>query len=144
MSEQTLSLATEIETVKEIYAAINRNDIPAAIKSFDPQAERVEPPGFPSAGTYRGHAAIQEHLSKGRGSWAEGVCEPEQLIAVGDKVVVFLHVRVRLKDRTDWIDGRFADVCTFCDGKIIELRTFGERQDALEWAGVKALDATPN
>ena len=144
MSEQTSPLAAEIEKVKQIYAAINRNDIPAVIAFFDPQAERVEPPGFASAGTYRGHAAIQEHISKGRGSWAEGVCEPEQLIVVGDKVVVFLHVRVRLKDRTDWIDGRFADVCTFRDGKIIELRTFGERQDALEWAGVKALDATSN
>ena len=144
MNQQTPAQSADIETVKKIYAAINRNDIPAAIEFFDPQAERVEPPGFPSAGTYRGHAAIHEHISKGRGNWAEGVCEPVQLIAAGDKVVVFLHVRVRLKDHTDWIDGRFADVCTFRDGKIIELRTFGERQDALEWAGVKALDATPN
>lgn len=33
--EQTSSLAAECETVKEIYAAINRNDIPAAMKAFD-------------------------------------------------------------------------------------------------------------
>lgn len=30
MSEPTPSMAAEIETVKETYAAINRNDIPAA------------------------------------------------------------------------------------------------------------------
>ena len=35
MREQTSSLAAEIETVKGIYAAINRNDIPAAMKAFD-------------------------------------------------------------------------------------------------------------
>ena len=29
MNEQTAPLAAEIETVKKIYAAINRNDIPA-------------------------------------------------------------------------------------------------------------------
>jgi hypothetical protein len=35
-------------------------------------------------------------------------------------------------------DGRFADVHTFRNGKVIEIRSFGERQDALDWAGVKA------
>ena len=35
MREPTPSPAVEIETVKAIYAAINRNDIPAAIKFFD-------------------------------------------------------------------------------------------------------------
>jgi hypothetical protein len=49
-------------------------------------------------------------------------------------------VRVRLKDHTDWIDGRFADVHTFRSGKVIQIRTFGKRQDALEWASAKASD----
>jgi len=137
MQDATQAMAAEMETARKIYAAINRNDIPAALAFFDPEAVRVEPPGFPTAGTYRGHAAILAHLSSGRNTWAEGVCEPEQLIAAGDKVVVFLHVHVRLHGRTDWIDGRFADVCTFRNGKVIEFRTFGERGDALNWAGVK-------
>ena len=47
MDEQTPSLAAEIETVKEYYAAVNRNDIPAAMKFFDPQAEWTEPPKYP-------------------------------------------------------------------------------------------------
>jgi len=140
MSEQTPTLAAEIETVKKIYAAINRNDVPAAIKFFDPQIERVEPPGFPSAGTYRGHAAVLEHIAKGRNTWAEGTCEPERCIPAGNKIVVFLHVRVRLKDRTNWSDARFADVCTFRDGKVTQLYSFGERQEALDWAGIKDAD----
>ena len=135
-------VTAEMETVKKIYAAINRNDVPAVMEFFDPDAERIEPPGFPTAGTYRGHAAISAHISTGRGTWAEGVCEPERLIPAGDKIVVFCHVRVRLKDHTDWIDGRFADVLTFCNGKVIQMRTFGERQEALEWAGAEATDIT--
>ncbi|MBL8522193.1 MAG: nuclear transport factor 2 family protein [Betaproteobacteria bacterium] len=141
MQVPVLAMAAEMETARKIYVEINRNDIPAALAFFDPEAVRVEPAGFPSAGTYRGHAAILAHISAGRGTWAEGTCEPEQLIAAGDKVVVFLHVHVRLHGHTDWIDGRFADVCTFRDGKVIEFRTFGERQDALDWAGAKAPDA---
>ena len=80
-------MAAEKETVMKIYAAINRNDIPAVMDFFDPQAERIEPAGFPSAGTYRGHAAILAHISAGRNTWAEGVCEPERLIDAGDKPV---------------------------------------------------------
>jgi uncharacterized protein len=140
MSEPTPSIAAEIEAVKQIYAAINRNDIPAAIKAFDPQIERIEPPDFPSGGTYRGHAEVMAHLSKGRNTWAEGGCELEQFIVAGDRIVVFVHARVRLKERTEWLGGRFADVWTFRNGKAVEFRSFGARQDALEWAGASASD----
>lgn len=127
----------ETEALKEAYAALNRNDIPGFVKIFDPDIERIEPAGFPTAGTYRGLEAVTEHVSHGRGTWAEGACEPERFIVAGDKVVVLAHVLVRLKDHTDWIDGRIGDVYTFRDGKAVEFRTFGDTQEALEWVGVK-------
>ncbi len=42
-----LSLTTEIESLKEAYAALNRNDIPGFVKIFDPEIERIEPADFP-------------------------------------------------------------------------------------------------
>ena len=140
--EQTSPLAAEIEAVKQTYAAINRNDIPAAMQAFDPQMEWIEPPDYPGAGTHRGHAEVTANISKGRNTWAEGSCELERFIVAGDKIVVFVHARVRLKDHTEWIDGRFADVYTFRNGKAIQMRSFGERREALEWVGAKASDAT--
>lgn len=107
------------------------------IRDFDPQIVRVEPEGFPTAGTYRGIVDVQEHVRTGRATWAEGSCEPEKFLVKGDKVVVYLHVRVRLHGATDWIEGRFADGFVFRDGRIIEYRTFGERAQALEWAGIQ-------
>ena len=77
------------------------------------------------------------NVKRGRGTWAEGACEPERFIVADDKVVVLLHVRVRRKDHTDWIDGRLGDVYTFRDGKAIQFRTFAEPQEALEWVGVE-------
>jgi uncharacterized protein len=106
----------EIEVLKQFFAALNRNDMQAITKYFDPQIVRIEPEGFPTAGTYRGIAEVQEHLTKGRGIWAEGTCEPEKFLTNGDKVVVYLHVRVRLKDSTDWVGRRFADGFVFHDG----------------------------
>ena len=135
--KQKISMSTEIEALKQFFAAINRNDMQAIIKDFDPQIVRIEPEGFPTAGTYRGIAEVQGHIMKGRGTWAEGTCEPEEFLTNGDKVVVYLHVRVRLKDSTDWVDGRFADGFAFRAGKIIQYLSFGERRDALDWAGME-------
>ena len=123
-------------TLEKFFAAINRNDMQAIIEDFDPQIVRIEPEGFRTAGTYRGIAQVQEHVRKGRGTWAEGTCDPEQFIENGDRVVVYLHARVRLKDSTEWVGGRFADGFRFRNDKIVEYRSFGERADALKWADI--------
>lgn len=135
MVELTSSFAAELEALKEFYAANNRNDYPAALKAFDPNIEWFEPDEYPGAGTYRGHTELLAHLSKARQTWAEGSCEPEQFVVTGNKVVAFVRVHVRLKDNPEWIDARLADVYTFRDGKATHMRTFADRQKALQWAG---------
>ncbi|MCW1967533.1 MAG: nuclear transport factor 2 family protein [Anaerolineae bacterium] len=127
---------TEIEILEQFYAAINRNDMQAMIKAFDPQIVRIEPADFPTAGTYRGIAEVQAHVAKGRGTWAEGTCAPEKFLANGDKVVAYLYVNVRLHDATEWIEGRFADGFVFRNGKIVQFITFGKRAEALAWADI--------
>lgn len=130
-------MSAETEALEQFFAAINRNDMQAITKDFDPEIVRVEPEGFPTAGTYRGIAEVQEHVRKGRATWAEGTCEPERFLVNGDKVVVYLHARVRLRDTTEWIGGRFADGIAFRDGKIVQYLSFGERAEALKWAGIE-------
>ena len=140
MDELTQPLATEIERLREAYAALNRNDIDGVIRSFDASIERVEPADFPGAGTYRGLDAVKAHFVKARESWAEGTCEPQRLLVSGDRVVVFAHVHVKLKNEAEWRDGDVTDVFTFRNGKVVYWRTFTDRQQALEWAGVEPSD----
>lgn len=125
-----------VQALQDFFAAINRNDMHAMTKDFAPDIVRIEPSSFPMAGTYRGIEQVREHVRAGRGTWAEGACDTEGFFVNGDKVVVYLHARVRVHDATDWIDGRFADGFVFRDGKITEYRTFAERQEALAWAGI--------
>jgi len=131
-------MSTEIEALKLFFAAINRNDMQAISRDFDPEIVRVEPEGFPTAGTYRGIEEIREHVTKGRGTWAEGTCDPEQFLEKGNKVVVYLHAHVRLKSTNEWVGGRFADGFEFRNGKIVRYLSFGERAEALKWAGIEA------
>lgn len=125
------------EALVRFFAAINRNDMQAITEDFDPDIVRIEPEGFPTAGTYRGVEAVRAHVTRGRGSWAEGTCEPEKFLVNGDKVVVYLHAWVRLHGATAWGGGRFADGFVFRAGKIVDYRSFGERAEALAWAGIE-------
>jgi ketosteroid isomerase-like protein len=141
MSKLTTSLAAETEALREVYAAINRNDIRAMVEAFDPQIEWIEPAEYSGGGTYRGLAEVEAHLSQARETWAEGSCEPVRFIAAGDKVIVFVDVRARLKHESEWREGQLADVYTFRNGKAIQFRSFPIRRQALEWVGVQAEDA---
>lgn len=129
----------ETQVVRNFYAALNGNDIAAAVRDCDPDFEWVEPAEYPGVGTYRGLENVTAHFQWARGRWAEGSCELERLIVAGDRVVALVAVRVRLKDEAEWRVGDIGDVFTFRDGKLIHGRTFGTRQEALEWAGVGAV-----
>ena len=130
-------MSTEIEILEQFFAAINCNDMQSITKNFDPQIVRIEPEGFPTAGTYYGITEVQDHIRAGRGTWAEGACEPEKFLVNGEKVVVYVYARVRLKDSSDWVGGRFADGFVFRNGTITQYLSFGEREDALKWAGIE-------
>lgn len=107
---------------------------------FDPEIEWTDPVEHPSGGTYRGLAAVTAHFSASLRTWAEGSCEPERLVVIGDSVVAFVHVHVRLKGSADWIDARLADVFTFRSGKVIPARSFPDAPRALAWAAGGATD----
>jgi ketosteroid isomerase-like protein len=138
MDKPTVAMAGEIEGLRAAYAALNRGDVAGFVAGFDPGVVRVEFLGSPMGGTYRGLAEVTAHVARGRGAWAEGGCEPERFVVAGDRVIVAVRVRVRLKSETAWREGRTADVYTFRDGKVVEFRTFIDEQQALAWAGVQA------
>ncbi len=140
MSQPTPSLTAETQALRETYAALNRNDIPATVKAFDDEIEWSEP-WNPAGGPFHGLAEVTAHFAKGRDTWAEGGCEPERFIVAGDKIVVFVHVRARLKHETEWREGRLADVYTFRNGKVVQGRCFLDRREALEWAGAEGSEA---
>ena len=127
----------EIRALKRAYAAFNRNDIAAAVADVDPQVEWTEPAEFPGGGTYHGRARVATYLAQSRANWAEGSSEPERFIPAGGRIVVFVLARARPKGSEQWQETRLADVFTFRNGKIVHMRAFADRQQALKWAGTK-------
>ncbi len=126
-------MSANTDVVARFYDAINRNDLQTAVQDFDPQIVRIEFGGTPLAGI----AAVRANITQGRGTWAEGRCDPEQFFESGDTVVVFVHARVRLHGATEWTGGRFADGFVVRDGRVVQYHSFGERAEALAWAGIE-------
>jgi uncharacterized protein len=125
-----------IAELRAAYAAFNRGDIDGAVKSFDAVIEWTEPAEFPGGGTYHGIDGAKRYLTQSRAGAAEIISEPERFIVSGDRIVVFVHARRRPKNGDGWKEIRLADVFTFRNGKVIQMRAFADRQQALCWAGV--------
>ncbi|MBV8514709.1 MAG: nuclear transport factor 2 family protein [Acidobacteria bacterium] len=123
-----------IAILRAAYAAFNRGDIDAAVQSLDSQIDWSEPTEFPGGGSYHGREGAKQYLSNSRASVAEVISEPEQFIPAGDRIVVFVHARVRPKDSTTWLEVRLADVYLFRDLTPIQMKAFVDRQQALQWA----------
>lgn len=121
----------EIALLRAAYDAFNRGDIDAAVEPLDPDIEWSEPAEFPGGGTYHGREGAKKYLSQSRAAWAEVTSKPEQFIAAGNRIVVFVHARVRPQNSNEWQEVRLADVYTFSNGKAIHMRAFADREQAL-------------
>jgi ketosteroid isomerase-like protein len=137
MMESTPEQAQAIIALRSAYAAFNRGDMGSAVEGLDPQIAWTEPAEFPGGGTYHGREGAKQYLTQSRAAWAEVNSEPERFIAAGDRIVVFVHARVRAKGSDQWQEVRLADVYTVRDGKIVAMRAFADRGEALRWVGVE-------
>lgn len=133
MDEQDDSHSADIEIVREVYAALNRGDAAGFVKDFHTDVERVEFEDSPNGGAFSGIDAVKEHVEAGRSTWAEGSCEPQAFTLIGDCILVAAHVRVRLKDQSDWLEGDVADVFKFRDGKVVSFQSYSENDKAVAW-----------
>ncbi len=138
-SQMAASSETEaaITAIRGAYAAFNRGDIDGAVEPLDEQIEWEEPAEFPGGGTYHGHQGVKRYLTQSRAAWAEVSSQPERFIPAGDRIVVFVHARVRAKGSNEWQDVRLADVYTMRGGKAIQMRAFRDREEALRWVGIQ-------
>ena len=135
LNEQQREWATN--ELRNAYAAFNRGDIDAAVQLLDPNVEWTEPAEFPGGGTYHGIEGAKRYLAQSRAGAAQVISEPERFIAAGDRVVVFVHARVLPKNSNSWQEVRLADVYTFEQGRVTQMRAFANRADALSWVGLQ-------
>jgi hypothetical protein len=64
-------------------------------------------------------------------AWGEGSSEPEQFIFIGNRVVIFVHPRVRPKSGHEWRGVSLANFYTIRNRNEIRMRAFADGQQSL-------------
>lgn len=130
---KALQSTKDVELIKAFYSGINRFDVPSVLALMNPNILRFEFNDSPLGGTFRGLTELKHNLVSGRSNWTEGACEPISFYSDGSKIIVEVHIKVRLKNHTDWIDARSTDGFLIQDNQVFEFHSFSTKQMVLEW-----------
>ena len=120
-----------VEVVRGLFAAIERQDWEAALGSFDPEVE-----WSPMEGTFHGPEGVVRSLAEWLEPWEEHTIEAEEFTEVGDEVLAVIHLVGRGVGSGMEIDQRFFQVYAVRDGRVIRMVEFIRRDEALAAAGL--------
>jgi uncharacterized protein len=138
--ESSMSTQENVQTVKDFFAAMGGSDRQGLLALCAEDFEWIIPgEDWPLAGTYRGHAGLENLLQKASET-VETSTEPSEYVAQGDRVLVVGVAKGKIKAtnkpfKDDWI---FA--ITVRNGKVTNIREYVDTQ-AL--ARASEMDASP-
>jgi ketosteroid isomerase-like protein len=126
------------EVVRRTYAALSRGDVdtlrglavPELVVDFS--RRQIDP------GVMRDREEALAWLSRTRDTWDDWpTWEPLEVLDAGDKVIAFINTSARGKGSGVAVEAKVWNLWTLRDGKLVELRYFGDdRAAALEAAGL--------
>jgi ketosteroid isomerase-like protein len=125
-----------VGVVRAMYEAFNRGDWEAVLAQLGPEIEFETDPRHPKAGVYRGREAFRGLWEDIEAPFERTVVEVEEFFTSGDQVVAFITMRRQPVGSTGELAIRIGELWTLRDGKLVRGRAFGEREKALEAAGL--------
>ena len=127
-----------VEIVRTLFSAFDRADYEATLEALDPEIEWQVPPGI-SIGqeVYRGREEVRRGFTEWLGAWDTYRFETREMLDHGDHVLVG-GVQIG-RGRGSGLEVRLPTfhVFTLRDCKVTRHRSFRERTEALEAAGLR-------
>jgi hypothetical protein len=124
-----MSVGKNVQIVKNFLAALGRRDKQGLLALSAEDIEWIIPgEDWPLAGTYRGHAGLENLLQKANETVDTSFPEPPEFIAQGDRVLVvgFARGRIKATNRTFQDDWVFA--ITVRNGTLTNIREYIDTQ----------------
>ena len=124
---------SNLEIVEEGYAAFGRGDIPALLDLMDANVlwDVAGPTEMPWAGSFRGHAGLQEFFGTLDAELDIETFEPRTFVADGDKVVVLGFEKARSKHTGRTYEAHWAHAFTLSGGVVTSFREFTDTAAAV-------------
>lgn len=116
-------MTTNLEKIRNIYAAFGRGDIPAVLGALAPDTSWTEAEGFPYGGTYMGPDAVLQNVFMKLGTeWRGFASVPHEFVADGDTVIALGDYSGTYKATGKYFLAPFVHVWKFRDGKVASFR----------------------
>ncbi len=132
------TLQGNVELVRTLLSAFERADYEAALAALDPEIEWQVPAGVAiGQQVHRGRDEVQTGFAEWLGAWDSYRFEPEEILDHGDHVVVGGMQLGRGRGSGAEVMLATFSVFTLRDGKVTRHRSYGDRTEALEAAGVQ-------
>ena len=123
-----MSIETNIQTVKDFFAAIGSGDRDSLLALAADDIEWIIPgEDWPLAGTHRGHAELTEFFATASSSM-ETSTDPREFIAMGDRVLVVGFATGKVKATNKAFEDHFVFAITVRDGKLTNIREYVDTQ----------------
>jgi ketosteroid isomerase-like protein len=129
--------AEAADVVRELAAALNANDEERLVRVMDPEVVQYGTRGgIDQDRVIRGREAVLAYWEEIGEAWEYQTFEAERVIEGDDVVVALWHEIARIHDSDLEVESSTASVIKLRDGKVVELRGYMDRDEALEAAGV--------
>jgi ketosteroid isomerase-like protein len=127
-----------VEILRHIWATWTSEDmLTASLDSFHPEVKWHTREDAPDAGVYHGHEGVEKLMGFWRDTFVELRLEAEEFIDGGDDdVIVPMRVYGRGKTSDVAVELHYTFVCKVRDGRIVEVREFTSKAEALEAVGI--------
>jgi ketosteroid isomerase-like protein len=140
---RTEHMQENIRTVKDVYEAFSRGDVPAIFGHFHPEAEVYQSPRLPWGGEFRGHEELGVFLSKLTGA-VESRVETGWFIDDEDGHVVQIgHTRGTVRETGARFEIPETHVWTVEDGKVMRFESYVDTATMRETLGLEPADPSP-
>jgi uncharacterized protein len=125
-----------VELVRSIYDRFRAGDTDGALALHAPEIEVHDRPQAPDPQVYRGHEGVLTSLRQSQSTFEGLDMVPEEVLDVGDRVVVVFRFQGTGRESGVPIDERLAHVWTIRDGKAVRMAVHSGRDEALRAAGL--------
>jgi ketosteroid isomerase-like protein len=121
------------------FAALQRGDFEAALGSFyDPDVEwHGAAGGLDEGRVARGRTEVVEAFRDYYDTWERLELRPEEIIDTGDELIVLVHEVARGRKSGVVMETDTAAISTLHEGRVIQVRNYLDRSQALEAAGLQ-------
>jgi ketosteroid isomerase-like protein len=124
-----MSIEYNLQIVKDFFAAMGRGDRQGLLALTAEDIEWIIPgEDWPLAGTYRGHAGLQDLLQKASDKVETSVMEHREYVAQGDRVLVVGFASGKIKATKKAWDDDWVFAITVRSGKLTKIREYVDTQ----------------